>query len=210
MACPLSRTADNFELQFGTNHLAHFLLFTELEPLLTASAQAAGVPSRVVNVSSAGHRFSGIRFEDPHFRDETTYDKWASYGQSKTANIYMAAAISRKYPAIEALAVHPGGIMTELGRHLSEQDYKDLGVTGEFAKHMKSPGQGAATTVWATLEPRFALAENGGRYLENCGEVGPAKGELKRGDAGFAKHIYDVEAEEKLWTLSCEMVGVAA
>lgn len=125
MAAPLSRTQDNLELQIGTNHFAHFLLFQLLKPLMLSTA-AKGTVVRVVSLSSSGHRRSGVRFDDINFRDEDKYEKWTAYGQSKTANIYMANEIDRRYGGrgIRAVSVHPGGILTDLPRHLGKEEFK--------------------------------------------------------------------------------------
>lgn len=150
-----------------------------------------------------------VRLDDINFTEQSSYNKWASYGQSKTANIWMANAVDRRYGAqnLHALSVHPGGIMTELGRHMNEEDMASLGNWEEMQKWFKSPEQGAATTVWAAVSPHFE-GGNGGRYLEDVGEAGPQPAGAKTGSAGYAKHAYDPEREEKLWKLSCETVGV--
>src|SRR5215831_6930366 len=118
MACPFGKTADGFELPFGTNHLGHFLMTCLLAPALRR-----GAPSRVVSVSSRGHRFSPVVFEDIHF-ERRPYDKWLSYGQAKTANVLLAVALERRVAphGVHANALHPGAILTELGRHLEADD----------------------------------------------------------------------------------------
>ena len=120
MACPPARTADGFEMQFGTNHLGHFL-FT----LLLLDALRAGAPSRVVVLSSAGHRVSPIRWDDLNF-DDGEYHNWTAYGQSKTANALFALELDRRLGAdgVHAYSVHPGVIMTELGRHMGPADFE--------------------------------------------------------------------------------------
>lgn len=211
MACPYGKTKDGFETQVGTNHFAHFLLFQLVKPLLLKSAAESGLSSRVVNLSSAGHRFGGVNFEDINYaKDPSSYNKFASYGQSKTANIYMASSIERHYGSqnLHALSVHPGGIMTELGRHMSEEDFKFFDFDS-FAKIMKSPAQGAATTVWAAVSPHFE-GKNGGRYLAELGEAGAAVDSTDLKTEGYGAHVYDAEAEEKLWKLSLEAVGLPA
>lgn len=208
-ACPYSTTKDGFELQIGTNHFAHFLLFQLVKPLLLKSAAESGTPSRVVNLSSSGHRFGGVHFDDINFtKDPSSYDKWLSYGQSKTANIYMASSIERHYGSknLHALSVHPGGIHTELGRHLEQSEYQSF---DKFAHIFKSPAQGAATTVWAAVSPHFE-GKHGGRYLADVGEEGPVAPDADLIAAGYAPHIYDAEAEEKLWQLSLETLGLPA
>ncbi|KAI7220414.1 NAD(P)-binding protein [Hortaea werneckii] len=209
MACPPSKTKDGLELQIGTNHFAHFLLFQLLKPLLIQSAKESGTTSRVINLSSAGHRFGGVKLDDINL--EKDYEKWLSYGQSKTANIYMANSIDRHYGSqnVHGWSVHPGGIMTELGRHLGEDDFKAMGFDNLMESFFKSPEQGAATTVWAAVSPHFE-GGNGGRYLAEVGECGPLPQDAGMLSDGYAPHAYNEDAEEKLWKLSCDIVGVPA
>jgi NAD(P)-dependent dehydrogenase (short-subunit alcohol dehydrogenase family) len=203
MACPLARTAEGWEQQFATNHLGHFLLTGLLKPALQA-----GAPARVVNTSSGGHRFSGVVFEDIHF-EKRPYDKWASYGQAKTANVLHAVEIDRRWAdsGVRAFGVHPGMIMTELGRHLVKEDIellqaraKDRASSGLSSR--KTPPQGAATQCWAATAPE--LEGQGGLYLEDCQISGttPPAGSL--GAEGWA---LDPEAAARLWTVSEEMLG---
>jgi NAD(P)-dependent dehydrogenase (short-subunit alcohol dehydrogenase family) len=210
MACPQSQTKDGLELQIGTNHFAHFLLFQLVKPLLLKSAAESGVASRVINLSSLGHTFGGIHFEDIHFSQPGSYEKWRAYGQSKTANIYMAISIEKHYGAqnLHALSVHPGGIQTELARHLVADDWAAMGFD-KMGHVFKSPPQGAATTVWAAVSPHFE-GKNGGRYLGDVGEEAPMPDDGTRSMTGYAKHAYDDEAAEKLWKLSYETVGLPA
>ena len=197
MTTPYSLTEDGFELQMATNHYAHFVLFHELKSLLLKGASPEH-PSRVVNLTSLAHRFSGIRFDDMAFSGGSTYSKWISYGQSKTANIYMANSINRRFGSqnIVGLSVHPGVIETPLMRHMDKDDY-DVLAKGTSHIARKNVGQGAATTVWAAISSRFDDVERGGQYLAEAGEC-PA----------VAAWTYDEEAEEKFWELSCEAVGV--
>jgi NAD(P)-dependent dehydrogenase (short-subunit alcohol dehydrogenase family) len=117
MMCPEGKTADGFELQFGTNHLAHFLLFEELKDTLLKSA-TDDFPSRVVSLSSVGHRNSKIHFENPSL--EGIYEPLKAYGQSKTANIYLANEIERRYGAknLHATSVMPGGYVSSFTTYL--------------------------------------------------------------------------------------------
>ncbi|KAF2216050.1 hypothetical protein CERZMDRAFT_109842 [Cercospora zeae-maydis SCOH1-5] len=209
MACPQGKTKDDFELQIGTNHFAHFLLFQLLKPLLLSSS-TPDLHSRVVNLSSAGHRFGTIRFQDINFSEPDSYNKWTSYGQSKTANIYMASSIERHYGSqgLHGWSVHPGGITTELGRHMTQDDFEEIGWP-KFTNIMKTPPQGAATTVWAAVSDHFE-GKNGGRYLEDCSESSPLPSEWDTMTPGYAPHIYNEADEEKFWKLSCEMLGLPA
>jgi NAD(P)-dependent dehydrogenase (short-subunit alcohol dehydrogenase family) len=200
MACPLDRTAEGWEMQFATNHLGHYLLTGLLLPLLVESA-----PSRVVSVSSRGHRFSPVVFEDIHF-ERRPYDKWESYGQAKTANVLFAVELDRRLAerGVRANALHPGGIVTELGRHLSPADIEELmsrapGGTFEW----KTPEQGAATSVWAATAPE--LEGRGGLYLEDCRIASPRASEDDPG--GFEPYTRDPAAARRLWTVSEEHVG---
>ena len=154
MMTPLSRTADGFELQLGTNHLGHFALAQLLRPALEA-----GAPARVVSVSSTGHRRSDIHWDDPNYR-ERPYDKWEAYGQSKTANALFAVGLSKRWGerGIHANAVHPGGIMTGLQKHLPREEMQAMGwfdAEGKVHALFKTPEQGAATSVWAAVGPEL-------------------------------------------------------
>ncbi|KAF1987943.1 NAD(P)-binding protein [Aulographum hederae CBS 113979] len=212
MACPFGKTQDGFETQIGTNHFAHFLLFAEVKDLLLQSAKESGIPSRGINVSSAGHRAGGILFDNMNF-ENGGYEKFRSYGQSKTANIYMANSIHRHFAdqGLHGLSLHPGAIMTELARHMTAEDEKLFGPEGMkgLLPIMKNPSQGAATTVWAAVSKRFDDADNGGRYLAEVGESGPVtEGGMVPGGTGYCPHAYDEEAEEKLWKVTQEILKV--
>lgn len=152
--------------------------------------------------------YGGIRFDDMNFSDGATYDKWAAYGQSKTANIYMASSIDRHYSHrnLRGLSLHPGGIMTELSRHMDQTDYDKMDLSS-FANIFKSPAQGAATQVWAAVSGHFE-GKNGGRYLAECAECGPMKDGAQVGADGYGPHVYQPELEERLWKLSYEKVGL--
>ncbi|KAK0311963.1 hypothetical protein LTR01_002877 [Friedmanniomyces endolithicus] len=212
MATPLGKTPDGFESQIGTNHFAHFLLFQLLKPSLLNSAKESGTLSRVITVSSSGHRMSSVRFDDMFWdKDPASYNKWSGYGQSKTANVWMANSIHRRYAdkGLIGLSLHPGAIMTtDLKRHLTPEDYALFGDMAAFEQMSKSASQGAATTVWAALAPHFEDVGTGGRYLEDVGESRPVGGGGGVGDAGYAGWAYEEEGEERLWGVSCSAVGV--
>ncbi len=200
MACPQARTPEGWEMQFATNHLGHFLLTSQLLPALRA-----GAPARVVNLSSAGHRFSPVNFDDVHF-DDHPYDKWESYGQSKTANVLFSLELDRRFrdAGIRSFAVHPGAIMTELGRHLDADDIRTLQSRApQGAMKFKAVPAGAATSVWAATSPE--LEGKGGLYLENTHISGPRESD----DAveGYLPWAMDAEAAARLWTLSEQMLG---
>lgn len=205
MATPKGKTADGFETQFGTNHLAHFLLFQLLKSTLLASSTSS-FNSRVVTLSSSGHRNSGILTDDYNF-EHTEYSPWAAYGQSKTANIYMANEIERRYGSqgLHALSLHPGGILTGLQVHVSAEMKESWFSDGVINMQFKNNAQGAATTVYAAIGKDWE--GKGGRYLENCGESDPVQEPRIPSSPGYAPHAYDEEKEKKLWLDSLEMVG---
>ena len=204
MACPLMRTAQGFEMQFGTNHLGHFLLTGLLLPALLAAAEAGG-ESRVVSLSSSGHRLAAFDPQDPNF-ENTDYDKFIAYGQSKSANSLFAVALESRFGdrGLHAYAVHPGMIMTELGRHMSQADYEELMAIAPPGETLvvKTVEQGAATSVWAATAPE--LADRGGSYLENCQLAEPA---AEGRDGGYMPYALDPETADRLWELSEELVG---
>ncbi len=200
MACPFGHTTDGFETQFGTNHLGHFLLAGLLLPALRK-----GAPARVVSVSSRGHHMSPVVFDDIHF-ERRPYDKWQAYGQSKTANILFAVGLDRRLSSqgVRALALHPGAIMTELGRHLVPEDIRFLQSRGgSGGLQFKTVEAGAATSVFAATAPE--LADRGGVYLEDCGvaSINDAEGAL----AGVKSYAVDPAFADRLWTLSEAAVG---
>ena len=202
MATPEGKTADGFETQFGTNHLSHFLLFQLLKPILLSSSTPS-FNSRVVCVSSSGHRQGGIQFDNYNF-ERGDYSPWAAYGQSKTANIYMANEIERRYGAkgLHGLSLMPGGIKTGLQVHVEDQ----LAAAMKAAKDlMKSPEQGAATTVYAALSKEWE--GRGGRYLEDCQEAAEV-GSATLGASGYHPRAYDEEGEKRLWADSLKLVGI--
>jgi NAD(P)-dependent dehydrogenase (short-subunit alcohol dehydrogenase family) len=205
MACPQLRTAQGFEMQFGTNHLGHFLLTGLLLPALLAAAEEGGGESRVVSLSSSGHKLAAADLQDPNF-ERTDYDKFIAYGQSKSANSLFAVGLDRRFKdrSVRAFAVHPGMIMTDLGRHMIQADVEELMAIAPPGETLvvKSVEQGAATSVWAASSPD--LAGQGGIYLENCQVAKPAG---PGGDGGFMPHAADPEAAESLWELSEELVG---
>ncbi len=198
MACPLARTAQGFEMQFGTNHMGHFLFTCLLAPALLAAA-----PARVVNLSSGGHRFANFNFDDPAYYDRD-YDKWQAYGESKTANILFTVALDKRLRdrGVRALAVHPGVIMTKLSRHMQQADYEALMSRTPPGEELvfKSVEQGAATTVWAATSAE--LEGRGGIYLEDCHIARPAK---QGSTGGVEPYALDPAAAERLWALSEEL-----
>jgi NAD(P)-dependent dehydrogenase (short-subunit alcohol dehydrogenase family) len=205
MATPFGRTADGFETQFGTNHLGHFLLVNRIASLMKPGA-------RLVSLASAGHRFSDVDLDDPNF-DRGGYEPFIAYGRSKTANVLFAVEFDRRHKArgVRAAAVHPGGIQTELGRHMTPELQQQImdsiaratpaGGTGAF--QWKTIPQGAATSVWAGAVA--AADEVGGRYCEDCHVAPVVDGEGLRG--GVRPYAIDPENAKALWAKSEEMVG---
>jgi len=209
MATPFGHTVDGFETQLGTNHLGHFLLFQLLKPTLLASS-TPDFNSRVVSVSSIGHRGSPIRFHDYNFEEKDSYQPFIAYGQSKTANIYLANYIDRHYgpKGLHATSLHPGGIVTALMRHTPTEQIDQWKNHPASQNYFKSPEQGAATSVYAAVSKEWE--GKGGKFLSNCDVMGPAKAgsEIGTGDDGYAKWAYDEKNEDRLWKDSCKFVGV--
>jgi len=208
MATPFGHTADGFETQFGTNHLGHFVLVNRIASLIRSGG-------RVINLSSAGHRYSNIDLEDPNF-ERTPYDPMVAYGRSKTANILFAVAFDKRHRdrGLRAAAVHPGGIQTELGRYqdpgriekVIDQINQQRAAQGKGPFQWKTIPQGAATSVWAAV---VATADEiGGQYCEDCrvGHVVP--NDLPAGiSEGVRGYALDPKAADALWKKSEELVG---
>src|ERR1700676_1365762 len=204
MACPKGTTVDGFETQFGTNHLGHFVLVNRIAALLKTG-------SRLVNLSSAGHRYADVNLEDPNF-EHSPYAEFTAYGRSKTANVLFAVEFDRRHKAsgVRATAVHPGAIQTELGRYMTAEVRETLIANinasqpkGAAPFSWKSIPQGAATSVWAAC---VADAEAiGGRYCEDChvAEVVSVPG--LRG--GVRPYALDPQRAQALWQKSEELVG---
>ncbi|KAH8803532.1 short-chain dehydrogenase/reductase-like protein [Xylogone sp. PMI_703] len=199
-------TKDGHEMQFGINHLAHFLLFQLLKPALLASSTPQ-FHSRVVNLSSSGHRVHGINDSDNYDFQKGDYDPWVAYGQSKTANIYMANEIERRYgpKGLHATAVHPGAINTPLLKYM-DPEVLQKAVETLGAGKIKSIEQGAATTVWAAAGKEWA--NRGGRFLEDISEAKPGPDDGDANGKGYVPHAYDPEKEARLWKDSLKLVGL--
>ena len=209
MATPFGHTADGFETQFGTNHLGHFVLVNRIATLM-------GAGSRLINLSSSGHRYSNVDLDDPNF-ERTPYEPFVAYGRSKTANILFAVAFDERHRerGVRAAAVHPGGIRTELGRHLDparlqsivEQFNKELAAEGKAPFQLKTIPQGAATSVWAGVVA--PADEVGGHYCENChvGRVVADDVTITAVSEGVRRYALDSSTAAALWEKSEEMVG---
>ena len=206
MAPPLERTEEGFELQFGTNHVGHFLLTNLLMPLVEK-----GDRPRIVNLSSRGHHFDHVHFDDPNY-EKRDYEKWAAYGQSKTANILFSVGLEKRLSdrGVHAYALHPGGIQTNLGRHMTEEDMawmmnrikKMAEKSGEEPQGFKTIPQGAATTCWVATSDELEGA--GGVYCEDC-HVANQDDEDTTG--GVKSYAIDPDNADRLWVMSEEMVG---
>jgi NAD(P)-dependent dehydrogenase (short-subunit alcohol dehydrogenase family) len=201
MATPETRTPEGWEIQFATNHLGHFVLTTGLHAALAAAGGA-----RVVNLSSIGHRRSPVMFDDIHFTSRP-YDKWSAYGQSKTANVLFGVGITERWAAdgITGNAVHPGGIMTNLQRHMDPEEFKIMGwvdADGNVRQGFKTPEQGAATSVTVATSP--LLDGIGGRYFEDCNEALPATPDDRR--SGVESYALDLGLADRLWEESLRLL----
>ena len=199
MATPFGKTADGFETQFGTNHLGHFVFVNRIAKLIKDGG-------RLVNLSSSGHRFSDVDLNDPNF-ESMPYDPLVAYGRSKTANILFAVEFDRRHRdrGVRATAVHPGGIMTELARHMPEgaieawikQVQEQRAALGEPPFEFKSIPQGAATSVWAGV---VASADKvGGKYCEDCqvGELLPRDSQVSAISRGVRGYALDPESAKR-------------
>jgi NAD(P)-dependent dehydrogenase (short-subunit alcohol dehydrogenase family) len=205
MACPQGKTRDGFETQFGTNHLGHFVLINRLVPLL-------GKGARIVTLSSAGHQLSDVDLDDPNF-ERTPYQPFAAYGRSKTANILFTVALDDRLKGrgVRATSLHPGGIQTELGRHMTpellEQMRARLHLSTGNARapefRFKTVPQGSATSVWCGFVA--SADEVGGRYCEDCHVCEVNDDATSR--AGVRSYALDLKHANDLWCKSEEMVG---
>ncbi|MEO1060140.1 MAG: SDR family NAD(P)-dependent oxidoreductase [Actinomycetota bacterium] len=206
MACPETRVGPGWEAQFATNHLGHYALANRIWPLIADGG------ARVVALSSTGHKASPIRWADVMF--EQDYEKWTAYGQAKTANALFAVGLDLRGEehGVRALAVHPGGIMTPLQRHLPKEEMIERGwidAEGNVNELFKSPEQGAATSVWAATSSQ--LDGMGGVYCEDCDVANRTDP-----DSQFARflgvddHAIDHGEADRLWALSAELTGVDA
>ena len=205
MANALSRDPRGYESQFATNHLGHFQMTARLWPLL----KAAGAGTRIVSLSSIGHRIGGVDFDDVHF-DRRDYNKWQAYGQAKSANALFAIHLDAlgKPHGIRAFAVHPGGIATPLQRHLTMEEQVAMGwydAEGNVNAGFKSVEQGAATSVWCATSPM--LDGKGGVYCEDCDIAAPWV-EGMNVNTGVRHHAIDPVVAARLWTVSEQMTGV--
>src|SRR5277367_3895849 len=212
MATPFGHTADGFETQFGTNHLGHFVFVNRIASLIRAGG-------RLINLSSAGHRFSNVDLQDPNF-ERTPYEPFVAYGRSKTANILFTVAFDKRHRdrGVRAAAVHPGAVQTELDRHLDPSVVRKMieNMNQQLAAQGKAPSaptrrktipQGAATSVWtAVVAPSDEIC---GHYCENChvGKIVPDDVPITASSEGVRGYALDPKNAEALWKKSEELVG---
>lgn len=184
----------------------HFYLFHLVKDALLASASPS-FKSRVVSVSSAAHRRSTIQLDDLNF-EHAEYDPLVAYGQSKLANIHFANELDRRYRSqnLRALSLHPGGIITPLARYLP-QGTSDIEGQAEIYRIMKSPAQGAATSVWAAVAEE--LESKGELYLDDVAEAEPTPADAPYWAGGYGAQAFDPPTEKKLWTASLSLTGLS-
>lgn len=209
MANPLKRDARGFESQFATNHLGHFQLTARLWPALVTANGA-----RVVSVTSRGHRICGVDFNDPHFRNRD-YDKWKAYGQSKTANALFAVELDKRGKEfnVRAFSAHPGTIVTNLSRDLSDEEMRSIGALDEYGNRVvvkydeefKSIPEGAATIVWCAVNSQ--LDGKGGVYCENV-DIAEAVSAESSDPSGVRPWAVHAEYADMLWRLSENLTGI--
>jgi NAD(P)-dependent dehydrogenase (short-subunit alcohol dehydrogenase family) len=212
MATPEQRDGRGYELQFSTNHLGHFQLAARLWPALKRANGA-----RVISVSSGGHRLGNVNFEDPNYRHRP-YDKWEAYGQSKTANVLFALELDQRglNHGVRAFSVHPGSIVTELSRHLTDEEMKAMGALDaegrraytDYSDERKSVPEGAATQVWCAVSPQ--LDGKGGVYCQNV-DIAPlilAEDVGNLNVTGVSPWAVDESSARRLWELSEMLTGV--
>ncbi|KAJ5650655.1 short-chain dehydrogenase [Penicillium longicatenatum] len=201
MATPYSVTKEGLEMQFGTNHIGHFL-FTNL--VLENLIDRGVTNVRVVNVSSLGHKRGPVRFEDPGFENGKCYDKWQAYGQSKTANMLFSVSLAKKLGAkgVQSFSLYPGRMVTGIVRHLSMEDWLKAGWKHPDGSMNNDPklkwittSHGAATLIVAAYTP--SIPSENGSYMVNC----------KINNSEAADYALDPQNAEKLWRLSEDLVG---
>lgn len=207
MANPLERDARGYESQLATNHLGHFQLSARLWPALKKANGA-----RIVSVSSRAHQISDIDFEDLHF-NYRPYDKFVAYGQSKTANALFAVEMDKRGRAhnVRAFSLHPGTIMTELNRHLSDDEMRAAGVLNEREERVlselndenKTIPEGTATIVWCATSP--LLDQMGGVYCQRM-DIAPVT-DIRYAPGVFPWAINPANAN-RLWQVSEQLTNV--
>lgn len=203
MAAPLSRDARGYESQLATNHLGHFQLAVRLWPALVAARGA-----RIIALSSLGHHRAGMDFDDPFF-ERRPYDKWLAYGQSKTANALFAVEADRRGAPqqIRAFAVHPGAILTDLGRFMQPAEYEAAIANAKKIGVLKTVEQGAATSVWCATSAQ--LDDKGGLYCEDTDVSSIIPADATTSGSGVKPWAIEPEAARRLWDASERWTGAA-
>ncbi|ETS73063.1 hypothetical protein PFICI_15238 [Pestalotiopsis fici W106-1] len=202
----LETTEDGHEMHFAVNYLSQFLLFQILKPALLGSA-TENFPSRVVNVSSSAHRAADLPHSDNYSFHGGTYKFGAAYAQSKLASIYMANELDRRYGPrhLRATSLHPGGVNTNISRYVGKGFVEQIMANEALFKVLKSPAQGAATTVLAAVGKEWA--NKGGKYLEDCQEAERGKDDRNTFSPGYVRQTYEPVSEARLWEDSLRMAG---
>ena len=199
----LTLTDRGYEMQFATNHLGHFALALGLHDALAAAGNA-----RIVSVSSSGHLRSPVIFDDLHYAFRE-YDPFGAYGQSKTANVLFAVEATRRWAGdgITANALMPGGIATELQRHVGGAEYLEEAAERfrQAGSALKTVEQGAATSVLLATSP--LLEGIGGRYFEDCNEAPVIHRRGEAGLGGVAPYALDPGNAERLWEVSLALLA---
>ncbi|KAI0134658.1 hypothetical protein BJ170DRAFT_729845 [Xylariales sp. AK1849] len=205
MKTPEGRTKDGYELQFGTNHLSHFLLFYLLKDTLLASSTPE-FNSRVINVSSSGHRYGPLRLDNINF--DKIYEGWAAYGSSKTANIYMATQIERLYGSqgLHGYSVSPGSCVSPNLQKFCQDEMAAAKDNERFQKYFTDIEQVCATNIYGAVSKE--IEGKGGLYLEGASIAGPCPPDGDDVEYGYGSWAFDKEQEERLWEMSKKMIGV--
>ncbi|KZF19590.1 short-chain dehydrogenase [Xylona heveae TC161] len=198
---PYQLSDDGIESTFAIDHIGHFLFTNLIMPRIVA----AGPGARIINISSRGHQFSDVFFDDWNFNDGKSYDKMKAYGQAKTANILFSRSLAQKLKrkGILSFSVHPGKILhTELGRFMSKEMLVAWGIIDKDGNLLETPGmmnktlaQGAATHLVAGFDP--SIVDRSGEYLQDC--------HIETDD--ISPYAKSEEGAERLWKLSEKLVG---
>lgn len=206
MNTPESYTEDGFELQFGTNHLSHFLLFYLLKDTPLETARSTPTFHSRVSVSSAAHRYSPVPLNNVNF--EGNYNGWLAYGSSKAANIYMTTQIELLYGAqgLHDYSVHPGAFMSANLQRYSQEEMKAV-MDKRALAYLSSLEQACATTIYGSASSE--LEGKRGLYLEGASVTAhptPSDGDAL--EYGYGSWAFDEAKEVELWKLSKSWVGV--
>ncbi|KAK5054443.1 hypothetical protein LTR84_001333 [Exophiala bonariae] len=203
----LTFTVDGHEVHFATNHLSHFLLFKLLQSALLSSSTPA-FQSRVVMVASSAHRACTLGASDEYNFPKGGYNHGIAYAKSKLANVYMANELERRYgdKGLHATSLHPGAINSNISRNLGPEAVEQILSNEAVVKILKSPEQGAATTVLAAIGS--AWEGTGGKYLEDCAEASRGVDDHNVFGTGYVLQTYDPEAEHRLWEDSLKILGL--